>query len=263
MLEAKLSFMLSLIIRDKAFRDLVAALPHHSYFCWQLDRGLGISLLLVNRAIPPYITTTQRMTMRTLLRISLVLVMPQAVQAFVSFQPGRALVSQHWWTATSKTTTTGTMRSSLWNQQSHNDSNDHNHDTLNHFRDSMASDPDRQRRRQLLLSLLASASAMPLVAEAQTPTTTGGTNRQPNHKQQSPTLIIAPPLDDRLYRTIILPNNNLRVVLCSDPSTNEAAVAMDVHVGATSDPDTIPGLAHFCEHMLFLGTKPVRVGSLQ
>ena len=46
MLEAKLSFMLSLIIRDKAFRDLVAALPHHSYFCWQLDRGLGISLLL-------------------------------------------------------------------------------------------------------------------------------------------------------------------------------------------------------------------------
>lgn len=25
--------------------------------------------------------------------------------------------------------------------------------------------------------------------------------------------------------------------------------------GYMSDPDNIPGLAHFCEHMLFLGTK--------
>lgn len=30
---------------------------------------------------------------------------------------------------------------------------------------------------------------------------------------------------------------------------------MDVHVGHFSDPATLPGLAHFCEHMLFLGTK--------
>jgi insulysin len=30
---------------------------------------------------------------------------------------------------------------------------------------------------------------------------------------------------------------------------------MDVHVGACSDPDDVPGLAHFCEHMLFLGTE--------
>ena len=30
---------------------------------------------------------------------------------------------------------------------------------------------------------------------------------------------------------------------------------MNVHVGACSDPPEIPGLAHFCEHMLFLGTK--------
>jgi len=37
--------------------------------------------------------------------------------------------------------------------------------------------------------------------------------------------------------------------------TERAAAAMDVHVGHFSDPDGIPGLAHFCEHMLFLGTK--------
>jgi insulysin len=32
-------------------------------------------------------------------------------------------------------------------------------------------------------------------------------------------------------------------------------LAMKVHVGACSDPVEIPGLAHFCEHMLFLGTE--------
>jgi secreted Zn-dependent insulinase-like peptidase len=69
--------------------------------------------------------------------------------------------------------------------------------------------------------------------------------------------IVKPPLDDRDYRTLTLSTNGLRVLLCSDPTTNEAAVAMDVHVGATSDPVTVPGLAHFNEHMLFLGTKAV------
>ena len=28
-----------------------------------------------------------------------------------------------------------------------------------------------------------------------------------------------------------------------------------MHVGATSDPVEVPGLAHLCEHMLFLGTE--------
>lgn len=30
---------------------------------------------------------------------------------------------------------------------------------------------------------------------------------------------------------------------------------MNVNVGAFSDPDDIPGLAHFLEHMLFMGTE--------
>jgi insulysin len=69
-----------------------------------------------------------------------------------------------------------------------------------------------------------------------------------------PAKIMKPPLDDRDYVTYVL-GNGLRVLLCSDPSSNEAAAAMDVHVGACSDPDDVPGLAHFCEHMLFLGTE--------
>mmetsp|Transcript_8617 Transcript_8617/g.16664 ORF Transcript_8617/g.16664 Transcript_8617/m.16664 type:complete len:1167 (+) Transcript_8617:145-3645(+) len=66
--------------------------------------------------------------------------------------------------------------------------------------------------------------------------------------------VVIPPLDDRQYQVEVL-ENGLRVVLCSDPTSNEAGAAMDVHVGACSDPLDIPGLAHFNEHMLFLGTK--------
>jgi len=67
--------------------------------------------------------------------------------------------------------------------------------------------------------------------------------------------LIIPPLDNRSYEIFTIPNNGLRVVLCSDPSSNTASAAMDVHVGAASDPDNVPGLAHFNEHMLFLGTR--------
>jgi predicted lipoprotein len=58
--------------------------------------------------------------------------------------------------------------------------------------------------------------------------------------------------DDRNYRGLEL-KNGLKVLLVSDPSTDKAAAAMDVHIGHMSDPPNLPGLAHFCEHMLFLG----------
>ncbi|XP_032806215.1 insulin-degrading enzyme [Petromyzon marinus] len=60
--------------------------------------------------------------------------------------------------------------------------------------------------------------------------------------------------DRREYRGLEL-NNGMRVLLVRDPSTDKASAALDVHIGFLSDPDNIPGLAHFCEHMLFLGTK--------
>ena len=37
--------------------------------------------------------------------------------------------------------------------------------------------------------------------------------------------------------------------------TERSAAALDVHVGHFSDPQELPGLAHFCEHMCFLGSK--------
>lgn len=59
--------------------------------------------------------------------------------------------------------------------------------------------------------------------------------------------------DKRSYRSVRL-KNRLRVLLISDPETDQAAAAMDVAVGQFSDPLDRQGLAHFLEHMLFLGT---------
>ena len=58
--------------------------------------------------------------------------------------------------------------------------------------------------------------------------------------------------DERNYRGLVL-ENGMKVVLVSDPTTDKSAAALDVHIGSMSDP--VQGLAHFCEHMLFLGTK--------
>jgi hypothetical protein len=61
-----------------------------------------------------------------------------------------------------------------------------------------------------------------------------------------------PDLDTRSYRHLRL-HNQLQVMLVSDPACDHAAAAMEVGVGSASDPESFPGLAHFLEHMLFLG----------
>ncbi|KAF9354795.1 Insulinase (Peptidase M16) [Mortierella sp. NVP85] len=65
-----------------------------------------------------------------------------------------------------------------------------------------------------------------------------------------------PPNDERSYRLVRL-KNGMEVLIIHDPKTDKAAAAMDVHVGHLTDPvrDNIPGLAHFLEHLLFLGTS--------
>ncbi len=62
--------------------------------------------------------------------------------------------------------------------------------------------------------------------------------------------------DKRDYKGFIL-NNGLKVLLISDPETDKSAAALDVNVGSMSDPRDLQGLAHFLEHMLFMGTKKV------
>ncbi len=56
------------------------------------------------------------------------------------------------------------------------------------------------------------------------------------------------------YRHLVL-DNDLRVVLLSDPDLNKSSAAMAIAAGSLMDPADRQGLAHFLEHMLFLGTE--------
>jgi insulysin len=57
--------------------------------------------------------------------------------------------------------------------------------------------------------------------------------------------VVKSSIDERVYKAITL-KNNMRVLLISDPDTLRSAAALDVHVGSFSDPEAVPGLAHFC-----------------
>ncbi len=62
------------------------------------------------------------------------------------------------------------------------------------------------------------------------------------------------PIDTKQYAAITL-DNQMRVLLISNPSTDKAAASMNVAVGSSANPKDRAGLAHFLEHMLFLGTE--------
>ncbi len=55
-------------------------------------------------------------------------------------------------------------------------------------------------------------------------------------------------------RTLVL-DNGLQVLLVHDPDVDRSAAALSVGVGQLYDPWEKQGLAHYLEHMLFLGTK--------
>lgn len=75
-------------------------------------------------------------------------------------------------------------------------------------------------------------------------------------KPQNPeqVALIKSPNDDRQYAARMLPNG-LQVVLVSDPTLENAAASLAVGVGSAHDPRQQQGLAHYLEHMLFLGTE--------
>jgi hypothetical protein len=62
-----------------------------------------------------------------------------------------------------------------------------------------------------------------------------------------------PKFDAKAYRVVELPNG-LRALLVSDPDSEMAGCSMNIHAGSFQDPDGFAGLAHFHEHMVFLGT---------
>ncbi|UJR37824.1 hypothetical protein I4U23_030514 [Adineta vaga] len=56
------------------------------------------------------------------------------------------------------------------------------------------------------------------------------------------------------YRGLEL-SNEMLVVLISHPKIDKAAAALDVSIGSLADPRDVPGIAHFLEHMLFMGSS--------
>lgn len=73
-------------------------------------------------------------------------------------------------------------------------------------------------------------------------------------QQQQAAAIVVSPNDQRQYKTLTLPNQ-LEVILVSDPTTEKSAVSLSVGAGMLQDPMTQQGLAHYLEHMLFMGTE--------
>lgn len=64
----------------------------------------------------------------------------------------------------------------------------------------------------------------------------------------------ASPNDHRRYHYLELANR-LRVLLICNPETDKSAASLAVNTGHFDDPVNRQGMAHFLEHMLFLGTR--------
>mmetsp|Transcript_36103 Transcript_36103/g.86758 ORF Transcript_36103/g.86758 Transcript_36103/m.86758 type:complete len:835 (-) Transcript_36103:4855-7359(-) len=209
-----------------------------------------------------------------------VLRLPQTVENASALRPASSSAAS--WTSTRSWTSldlSWTNSNGMITTKIDNDDEGDDNPNMNEGTESAVDRYSSMHRRKMLLSMLAVAtSADPmtkLVAHASTTTETPGASSVsstvataaateastvvPGYDVDSinfPVVdIMKPPADDREYLVDRLEENGLRVVYCSDPSSNEAGAAMDVHVGACSDPVDIPGLAHFNEHMLFLGTK--------
>lgn len=73
-------------------------------------------------------------------------------------------------------------------------------------------------------------------------------------ENKATTPLLSPTLKEREFLKLKL-NNGLQVLLISDPYAEQSAATMVVATGSWEEPDDHPGLAHFLEHMLFLGTS--------
>jgi len=100
----------------------------------------------------------------------------------------------------------------------------------------------------LLLFVVTGCGPTPAVAPPQRAATTPPPTAGPLEVRKSPN-------DKRVYRAFTL-DNGLRVLVVSDRDSDMASAALNVDVGAYDDPADRPGLAHFLEHMLFMGTEP-------
>ena len=62
------------------------------------------------------------------------------------------------------------------------------------------------------------------------------------------------PADPREYENFTL-KNGIEVITVSDPSLATSAATLSVGVGQFQDPKNAQGIAHFLEHMIFMGSE--------
>ncbi|MFK7913205.1 MAG: insulinase family protein [Pseudomonadales bacterium] len=80
------------------------------------------------------------------------------------------------------------------------------------------------------------------------------TDGQAPETQTSDGALVKSPNDSREYRYLTL-SNKMQVLLVSDPQTDKSAASLVVQRGSFHEPKERPGIAHFLEHMLFIGTE--------
>ncbi|NGX51417.1 MAG: Protease 3 [Chlamydiae bacterium] len=73
-------------------------------------------------------------------------------------------------------------------------------------------------------------------------------------RDQNPLTIKTPSLSSRKTAKIRL-SNGLEAYLISDPNADQSAASLAMHVGSWSDSPDYPGIAHFLEHLLFMGSE--------
>ncbi len=66
--------------------------------------------------------------------------------------------------------------------------------------------------------------------------------------------ILSPSLSNQKRAKIRL-KNGLEAYIISDSEASQSAAALSVESGAWNDPEQCDGMAHFCEHMLFMGSE--------
>ncbi|WP_338041433.1 insulinase family protein [Marinomonas foliarum] len=114
----------------------------------------------------------------------------------------------------------------------------------------------------LLFILLTTHTSLSVCANDIHPTK-NNTTETPNSMMQNNTYVTQDSLtpilnkstsDQNTYNLITLPNH-LKVLLISDPKAERYSASLSIKVGNFQDPSGQQGLAHFLEHMLFLGTE--------
>ena len=65
--------------------------------------------------------------------------------------------------------------------------------------------------------------------------------------------ICKPNYDNKNYKNLIL-ENGMQVLIISDSNSLVSAASLSINIGYYYDPIDYPGLAHFLEHMIFMGT---------